>query len=126
MDTLVSILYPILLVIVILAMIFLVILVLLQNDSSGGLGALGGSSTQANMGNRKAEPIVRITQILGTTFIVGSFFLALLNSFSTRKTFDTSDIDREFITPRITEDFGGVIDDTDADIVLPDGGNGVD
>lgn len=85
MDILINILYPILMVIVIISMIGLIIIVLLQNDKTGGLGIIGGGSSQTGFGSRKADPIVRITQILGILFMVGSFLLAFMNSLSSKQ-----------------------------------------
>lgn len=95
MEVMISILYPILLVVLIITMIALIIIVLLQSDKSGGLGILGGDSSQTGFGNRKADPIVRITQVLGTVFIIGSFVLALFNSLSTKRELQDENINIE-------------------------------
>ncbi len=80
MEILLNILEFVLYAVVILSMVALIIVVLLQNDKSGGLGILGGGASQTGFGNRKAEPIVRITQILGALFMIGSFALAFVIS----------------------------------------------
>ncbi len=99
MELIVSILRPVLLVILVIDMIALIIIVLLQSDKSGGLGVLGGGSSQTGFGSRKADPIVRVTQILGTVFLIGSFALAFLTSYSSARIDDELDTTTPDVTP---------------------------
>ncbi len=77
------------LVIHILICFLLVVVILLQAGKGGGLAsAFGGSGTSdATFGGRQAAGFLgKSTTVLGTVFLVSSFFLALLSSYDSGPT----------------------------------------
>ncbi|MBW7996591.1 MAG: preprotein translocase subunit SecG [Candidatus Glassbacteria bacterium] len=70
----------------ILICFLLVVVILLQAGKGGGLAsAFGGAgTTDATFGGRQAAGFLgKSTTVLGTLFLVSSFFLALLSSYNT-------------------------------------------
>ncbi len=69
--------------------LLLVVVILLQAGKGGGLAsAFGGSGTSdATFGGRQAAGFLgKSTTVLGTVFLISSFFLALLSSYDTGPT----------------------------------------
>lgn len=70
----------------ILICFLLIVVILLQAGKGGGLAsAFGGAgTTDATFGGRQAAGFLgKSTTVLGTLFLVSSFFLALLSSYNT-------------------------------------------
>jgi preprotein translocase subunit SecG len=85
--------------------ILLVILILLQSDKGAGMGILGGSS-QSTFGSSTADVITKITGVMVGIFMLGSFGLAVLESYRTssiEKQFISTDADKSSSTKEIIE-----------------------
>ena len=72
--------------------VLLVILILLQSDKSAGMGILGGSS-QSAFGSSTADIITKITGVMVALFMLGSFGLAIFESYR------VSSIEKAFVSP---------------------------
>ena len=79
-------LYELLLTLYIVNCMFLVLLVLMQKGKSGmGLGGLGGGAQMIFGGSGGQDIFQKMTWILGTIFMSGALFLALIRSSEYKK-----------------------------------------
>ncbi len=69
----------------IVACLFLILVVLLQQGRAGGMGALGGASTQVFGGRGAGNFLTRLTAICAVVFMLTSMSLAYIASAGDRE-----------------------------------------
>lgn len=79
-------LYTFLVILYIIICMFLAFIILLQKGKSSlGFGALGGGAQMLFGGSGGQDIFQKITWVLGSLFIAGSLFLALMKNAKTKK-----------------------------------------
>jgi len=74
-------LFGLLLTLFVFVCMLLILVILIQQGKGGlGLGALGGSAQMLFGGSGGQDVFQKVTWVLGTIFMVGSFFLFILGS----------------------------------------------